>query len=84
MSLTARPARRRRRLLKMRGSRRSGILAFPRDHCDRRIDRDIVGAIRHEDFRKGAVVDRLDLHGRLVGFDLGEDIARAHRVTFFF
>ena len=54
---------------------RGFVLALGEDHGDRRIDRDIVGAFRHQNFAERAVVDRLDLHGRLVGLDLGDDIA---------
>ena len=42
----------------------------------------VLGALRHEDLAELAVVDRLDLHGRLVGLDLGDDVAGAHAVAF--
>ena len=49
--------------------------AFGEDRGDRRVDRDIGGAFGHQDFAERALVDRLDLHRRLVGLDLGDDVA---------
>jgi hypothetical protein len=72
------------RRLRVRAAEGLHVLALLRDHRNWRIYRDIVGSARHQNLRKRAVVDSLDLHCRLVGFDLGEDIARAHCVTFFF
>ncbi len=60
---------------------RGGVLAFGQDHGDRRVDRDVVGAFRHQDLAERAFVDRLDLHGRLVGLDLGDDVAGLDRVA---
>ena len=58
------------------------VLALGKDHRDRRIDRDVVGAFRHQDFAERAFVDGLDFHGRLVGLDLGDDVAGFDRVAF--
>ena len=38
-------------------------------------------ALRHHDLRQRALVDRLDLHGRLVGLDLGDHVARLDLVA---
>ena len=51
------------------------VLALARQNCDRRADLHAVGALRHENLRDLALVDCLKLHCRLVGLDLGEDIA---------
>ncbi len=52
-----------------------GILAIGQDGRDRRVDRDVGGAFGDQDLAKGALIGRLDFHRRLVGFDLGDDIA---------
>src|SRR5262249_35889852 len=39
------------------------------------------GPPRPQDLAERAVVDRLDLHGRLVGLDLGDDVARLDLVA---
>ena len=57
------------------------VLAVGQNHGDRGIDRDIVGAFRDHDLAEPPLVDGFDLHGGLVGLDLGDDIAGAHRVT---
>ena len=41
---------------------------------DRRVDLDVLGACGNENLRHLALVDRLDLHRRLVGLDLGDDV----------
>ena len=61
---------------------RGGILAFAKDHGDRRIDRDIVGAFGHQDFPERAFVDRFHFHGGFVGLDFGNDIAGFDAVAF--
>ena len=53
----------------------AGILAVGQKHGDRGVDRDIVGAFRDHDLAEPSLVDGLDFHGRLVGLDLGDDIA---------
>jgi hypothetical protein len=45
------------------------------------IHRDMLGAVGNQDFADPAVVGSLDFHGRLVGLDLGDDVARAHLVA---
>ena len=62
--------------------KRRGILAFAEDHRDRRVDRNIIGAFRHQDLAERAFVDRLDFHGGLVGFDLGDHVAGFNGVAF--
>ena len=64
--------------------RRSGfhVLAFLRHHGDELIDRHVVGAFRHHDLGHDAVIDGLVFHGRLVGLDLGDDVAGLDRVAF--
>ena len=54
---------------------RGSVLALAQDHGDRRIDRDVGGAFRHQDFSERAFVDRLHFHGGFVGLDLGDDVA---------
>ena len=63
-------------------ARRLHVLAFARQHRDDVVDRHVLRAFRHQDLRKRAVVDRLDLHGRLVGLDLGDHVAGLDRVAF--
>ena len=58
-----------------RGCCRLHVLAFSGKHRDRLVDGDIGGAFRHQDLREHAFVDRLVFHGRLVGLDLGQDVA---------
>ena len=49
---------------------------------DRRIDRDVVGAFRHQNLAERAFVDRLHFHGGLVGLDLGDHVAGLDGVAF--
>ena len=51
------------------------ILALARHHRDRRADLHPVGAFGHQNLRDRAFVDRLELHRRFVGLDLGENVA---------
>ena len=60
---------------------RRRVLAVRQDHRDRRVDRDVGGAFGDQDLAERALVDRLDLHGRLVGLDLGDDVAGLDRVA---
>ena len=55
------------------------ILQQDRDH---RADLHAVGALRDDDLADRALVDRLELHRRLVGLDLGHDVAGLDRVAF--
>jgi hypothetical protein len=58
------------------------FLALGGDDGDRRVDLHVLGAVGDEDLAEDALVDRLDLHGRLVGLDLGDDVAGLDRVAF--
>ena len=62
---------------------RLGVLAFRRQHRDELVDRHVLGAFRHDDLGQHAVVDGLVFHRRLVGLDLGDDVAGLDRVAFF-
>jgi hypothetical protein len=53
-----------------------GVLALLEQHCDHFVDLyDALGAVGDHDLAERAFIDRLDLHGRLVGLDLGDDVA---------
>ena len=58
-----------------------GLLALAQDHRDRRVDRHVLGAFGDQNLADRALVDRLDLHGRLVGLDLGDYVAGLDRVA---
>ena len=65
-----------------RGPRQSAAAATwraaPRlaiEHGDRRVDLDALGALGDQQLGHLALVDRLHLHGGLVGLDLGDDVA---------
>ena len=64
------------------GGGRLHVLALAGQHRDHLVDRHVGGAFRHHDLGDGALVDRLDLHRRLVGLDLGDDVAGLDRVAF--
>src|SRR3546814_969207 len=51
-------------------------------HRDGGVDGHALGALGHQDLAELALVGRLELHGRLVGLDLGHDVAGLDRVTF--
>src|SRR3569623_38668 len=70
------------RFLGWSGRGRRGVFAFSRQRRDDGADLDVVGPFRDQNLRDRAFVDRLEFHRRLVGFDLGHDVARAHRVAF--
>ena len=57
------------------------ILAIRRQHRDRRVHRDAFGAFLDQNPGELALVHRLDLHRRLVGLDLGNDVAGLHLVA---
>ena len=65
------------------GRGRFHVLAFLRHHGDELIDGDVIGAFRHHDLGHDAVIDGFVFHGRLVGLDLGDDIAGLDRVALF-
>ena len=50
----------------------------PRDGC---VDLHVFRAFSDQDGVDDAFVDGLDLHGRLVGLDLGDDVAGLHRIA---
>ena len=58
------------------------IAVLAGEHGDHVVDRHILRALGHEDLGDRALVDRLDLHGRLVGLDLGDDVAGLDLVAF--
>ena len=72
----------RRRSLARAGGGRFHVLALAGQHRDHLVDRHVGGAFRHHDLGDGALVDRLDLHRRLVGLDLGDDVAGFDLVAF--
>ncbi len=59
------------------------VLAVAGQHRNHVVDRDILRALRHQDPRNRALIDRLDLHGRLVGLDLRDDVAGLYLVALF-
>ena len=62
----------RRRLL-LHG-RRGCVFAFSGKDGDNRVDLHAFGTSSNDDFRNRPIVDSLDLHRGLVGFDLGNDV----------
>ena len=67
-----------------RACNRFRIVSLAGDDPNDIIDRNIGSSIRHNDFGEHAFVDRLDLHGRLVGFDFGQHITRLDWVAHLF
>ena len=59
-----------------------GAFAVGQNGRDRRVDRDVGGAFGDQDPAERALIGRLDFHRRLVGLDLGDDIARLDRLAF--
>jgi hypothetical protein len=57
-------------------------VAVFQQHGNGRVHRHIVGAFLNQDLADLAFIDGFDFHGRLVGLDLGDDIAGADIVTF--
>src|ERR1043165_3344851 len=55
------------------------LLEEERDHL---VHLDRLRPLGHDDLAERPLVDRLDLHRRLVGLDLGEDVARLDVVPF--
>ena len=64
-------------------SERRRILAFFEQDGDRLVDLDPLGALGNDDLAEPAFVDRLVFHRRLVGLDLGDDVAGMDLVAFF-
>src|SRR4029453_2671253 len=56
-------------------------LAIGQKHGDWLVHRHMLSAFGDEDLTDMAVIDGLDFHGRLVGLDLGNDVARAHGIA---
>ena len=54
---------------------RAGVLAVFQQEGDHVVDRHALGALGDQQAPDGAFVDGLDLHGRLVGLDLGDHVA---------
>ena len=65
-------------------SQRRGVFTISQDHGDGRVDFHALGSGRYKNFAKLALVSGFDLHRRLVGLDLGDDIARVNLVAFGF
>ena len=65
------------------GAGRFHVLAVAGEHRDHIIDRHVLGALRHHDFGKRALVDGLDFHRRLVGLDFGDHVAGLDLVALF-
>ena len=57
------------------------LLALARQHRDHGADLHPVRALGNDDLGDHALIDRFELHRRLVGFDLGHDVARRHLVA---
>jgi hypothetical protein len=66
------------RRLCRRGACGGHVLALAREDRDPGVHRHIVGVVRHQNLGQNALIDRLDLHGGLIGLDLGQDIAWLH------
>ena len=64
------------------GYGRFGCLAFLEQGRNGRIDLHAFGARRNDDPANGAVIQRFDLHRRLVGLDLGDHVTAAHLGAF--
>ena len=61
---------------------RAGILALTRNHRNHGANLHPIGALGDQNLADHALVDRLEFHRRLVGFDLGQQVARFDGVTF--
>ena len=55
---------------------------FSEQNRDNRVDLDVLGTFRNDDLADLAFVDSFHFHGRLVGFDLGNDVAGGDGVAF--
>ena len=76
-----RPGRLRRRA---RGGLGNVVFAFvlTQKHRDRGVDLDPGAALGDQQLADHALVDRFEFHRRLVGLDLGQQVARGHAVAF--
>ena len=67
----------------LRGSGdRVRVFAFFDKYGDGRIDLHALGAFGDQDLADDAFIDGLELHGRLVGLDLGHDVAGRDGIAF--
>ena len=62
---------------------RRRVFALLEQEGDRLVDLDALRAIRDDDLADAALIDRLVFHRRLVGLDLGDDVAGVHLVALF-
>ena len=60
---------------------RVNILTVHEQQRDGPVHRHMLGALGDQDLAELAVIDGFHLHGRLVGLDLGDDVAGAHRIA---
>ena len=60
---------------------RAAVLTFLEQNGDGRIDGDLLRALGDQNLAQHAFVDGFDLHRRLVGLDLGDDVARGDAVA---
>jgi hypothetical protein len=60
---------------------RGRLAAFSLEQSDRLADLHSIGAFGDQDLGDRALVNRLELHCRLVGFDLGKNVAGGHLVA---
>ena len=58
-----------------------GVLAIFKEDCNGLVYRNAFSPFRDEQLSDRAFIDRLNLHRRLVGFDLGNHIARRNIVA---
>ena len=65
------------------GAGRLHVLAIAGHDRDNIVDGNVLRAFGHQDFRNRALVDCLDLHGRLVGLDLRDHVAGLDLVALF-
>jgi len=73
-----------RRLFRFRfcSLRRGDLFALFREHGNELADRNVLRSRGNDDLRHNTLVDGFNLHRRLVGFDLGDDVARRDLVAF--
>jgi hypothetical protein len=65
-----------------RRRRGRGVLAFARNRRDHGADFYVIGALGDQDRGNRAFIHGFEFHRRLVGLDLGEDVAGLHGVAF--
>ena len=62
--------------------RTTRVLVFTSHNGDHGADLDAFGAFGNHDLANGPFIDRFEFHRRLIGFDLGQDVAGLDRVAF--